>query len=79
MTQPAAAEALPIQQFIADGTWMNRSGSPETYAPLLPKNRTLVQSAFDDQTVPNPTASTLIRADHQGEQNAAPTATTFHN
>jgi hypothetical protein len=61
VTQPAAG-ALPIQQFIADGTWINRSGSPETYAPLLPKNRTLVQSAFGDKTVPNPTASTLIRA-----------------
>jgi len=61
VTSPARG-SLPIQQFLADGTWINRSGSPETYAPLLPKNRTLVQSAFGDQTVPNPTASTLIRA-----------------
>ena len=61
MTTPAAG-ALPIQQFLAEGTWINRSGSPETFAPLLPANRTLVQSAFGDRTVPNPTASTLIRA-----------------
>ncbi len=61
MTTPAPG-ALPIQQFLAEGTWINRSGSPETFAPLLPANRTLVQSAFGDQTVPNPTASTLIRA-----------------
>jgi hypothetical protein len=61
VTSPAPG-SLPIQQFLADGTWINRSGSPETYAPLLPKSRTLVQSAFGDQTVPNPTASTLIRA-----------------
>jgi len=60
-TRPAPG-SLPIQQFLADGTWINRSGSPETYAPLLPESRTLVQSAFGDQTVPNPTASTLIRA-----------------
>ncbi len=61
VTSPAPG-SLPIQQFLADGTWINRSGSPETYAPLLPKSRTLVQSAFGDQTVPNPTASTLVRA-----------------
>jgi len=61
VTNPAPG-ALPIQQFLAEGTWINRSGSPETYAPLLPKDRTLIQVAFGDQTVPNPTASTLIRA-----------------
>jgi len=61
VTTPAAG-ALPIQQFLAEGTWINRSGSPETFAPLLSANRTLVQSAFGDRTVPNPTASTLIRA-----------------
>jgi len=67
VTNPAPG-ALPIQQFLAEGTWINRSGSPETYAPLLPKDRTLIQVAFGDQTVPNPTASTLIRAGDLAER-----------
>lgn len=57
-----APGALPIQQFLAEGTWLNRSGSPETFAPLVPTDRTLVQVAFGDQTVPNPTSGTLVRA-----------------
>ncbi|WP_295697676.1 hypothetical protein [Lapillicoccus sp.] len=54
--------ALAIQQFLAENTWIERAGSPETFAPLVPHGRTLIQSAFGDQTVPNPTAGTLIRA-----------------
>jgi hypothetical protein len=61
VTNPVAG-ALAIQNFLAEGTWINRSGSPETFAPLAPHDRTLIQSAFGDQTVPNPTAGTLIRA-----------------
>lgn len=67
VTAPAPG-ALPIQQFLADGNWLDRPGSPETFAPLLPRNnagdpvRVLVQSAFGDQSVPNPTTGTLIRA-----------------
>lgn len=61
VTDPAAG-ALAIQAFLAENTWIDRSGSPETFAPLVPHNRTLIQSAFGDQTVPNPTAGTLIRA-----------------
>lgn len=57
-----APGALAIQQYLAESTWVQRSGSPETFAPLVPHRRTLVQSAFGDQTVPNPTAGTLIRA-----------------
>ena len=61
VTTPAPG-ALAIQQFLAENTWINRSGSPETFAPLVPRGRTLIQSAFGDQTVANPTAGTLIRA-----------------
>lgn len=61
VTTPAPG-ALAIQQFLAENTWIERAGSPETFAPLVPHGRTLIQSAFGDQTVPNPTAGTLIRA-----------------
>lgn len=61
VTDPAPG-ALAIQQFLAEGTWLNRPGSPETFAPLAPHDRTLVQSAYGDMTVPNPTAGTLVRA-----------------
>ena len=57
-----APGALPIQQFLAEQTWLNRSGSPETFAPLVPDERALVQVARGDATVPNPTSATLIRA-----------------
>jgi len=54
--------ALPIQEFIAGTTWLNRSGSPETFAPLLQNERVLFQIARGDQTVPNPTSYTLLDA-----------------
>lgn len=57
-----APGALPIQQFLAEQTWLNRPGSPETFAPLVPGDRVLVQVARGDETVPNPTTRTLIRA-----------------
>lgn len=57
-----APGALAVQQYLAETTWILRQGSPETFAPLVPHRRTLIQSAFGDRTVPNPTAGTLIRA-----------------
>lgn len=60
--QSPAPGALAIQQYLAETTWIQRQGSPETFAPLVPHRRTLVQAAFGDQTVPNPTTGTLIRA-----------------
>jgi hypothetical protein len=49
--------------------WLDRSGSPETFAPLLrrrpapgvPAKRVAYQIAFGDQTVPNPTSATIVR------------------
>ena len=61
MTAPTA-EALAAQQVIARMAWLQRSGSPEAYAPLLRRGATLVQVAFGDQTVPNPTSDKIVRA-----------------
>ena len=54
--------ALAIQGYLADSTWLTRPGSPETFAPLVPNARALFQVAYGDQTVPNPTAYTLLEA-----------------
>jgi hypothetical protein len=71
VTRPAAG-AIAIQQVLARETWIQRSGSPETFAPLLrlspprgsePK-QVLMQNAYGDQTVPNPTTATVLRAGH---------------
>jgi hypothetical protein len=42
--------------------WLDRSGSPEAYAPFLRRPRTLVQVAFGDRMVPNPTNENVVRA-----------------
>src|SRR3954447_10216835 len=56
--------ALAIQDYLAKATWLTRPGSPETFAPLIEPERVLVQVAFGDQTVPNPTAFALVDAGH---------------
>jgi hypothetical protein len=70
VTAPADG-AIAIQQVLARTNWINRPGSPETFAPLLrsrplpevgePKD-VIYQFAFGDQTVPNPTSATISRA-----------------
>jgi hypothetical protein len=62
--------ALAIQAVGARTNWIDRSGSPEAFAPLLrtrpaegmPAKRVLYQFAFGDATVPNPTSATVMRA-----------------
>ena len=54
--------ALLIQDYLARTTWLARPGSPETFAPLIAPERVLVQVAFGDRTVPNPTSYTLVDA-----------------
>jgi hypothetical protein len=54
--------AVAIQEYLARATWLSRSGSPETFAPLIEPERALFQVAFGDQTVANPTAYTVIAA-----------------
>ena len=69
VTAPARG-ALAIQDVGAGSNWLNRPGSPETFAPLLrlrpasdvPVKRVIYQFAFGDKTVPNPTSATLVRA-----------------
>jgi hypothetical protein len=59
VTKPARG-ALPIQDVGASVDWLNRSGSPETFAPLLRRSplggvgakKVLFQFAYGDQTVP---------------------------
>ncbi|MGI9018676.1 MAG: cell wall-binding repeat-containing protein [Euzebya sp.] len=62
--------ALDIQLLLYEANWISRSGSPETFAPLLatrplsdsrPK-KILYQFALGDRTVPNPTSFRLARA-----------------
>ena len=57
-----APGALAIQDYLADSTWLQRSGGPETYAPLVRDEEALFQVARGDQTVPNPTSATLLAA-----------------
>jgi pimeloyl-ACP methyl ester carboxylesterase len=54
--------ALAVQEYLARSTWLSRPGSPETFAPLVEPERVLLQVAFGDQTVPNPTSYTLVDA-----------------
>ncbi|MDP8971139.1 MAG: hypothetical protein M3N52_11735, partial [Actinomycetota bacterium] len=69
VTDPAAG-SLPIQEALARIDWIDRAGSPETFAPRLraeplpgvPAKKVLYQFAFGDQTVPNPTSATIARA-----------------
>lgn len=69
VTAPAPG-APAIQEVAARVNWIDRSGSPEAFAPLLrarplrgagAKN-VLYQVAYGDRTVPNPTAFTLLHA-----------------
>lgn len=69
VTDPAPG-ALPIQAAFERTAWLARSGSPEAFAPLLRQRppagsaakSVLYQVAYGDETVPNPTSATLVRA-----------------
>ena len=54
--------AVAIQDYLAKATWLSRPGSPETFAPLIAPERVVLQVAFGDQTVPNPTSYTIADA-----------------
>ena len=81
VTNPAAG-ATPIQLVLDNTEWVSQSSNPVAWAPHIrldplrgaqPKN-VIVQFARGDQTVPNPTASALIRAGHLTDR-----ATFFRN
>ncbi|GAC1611163.1 MAG: hypothetical protein NVS3B26_22220 [Mycobacteriales bacterium] len=66
VTNPRAG-AVAIQEYFARGNWIERPGSPETYASRLAgtgmfaTKKIIFQTAYTDGTVPNPTAGTLYR------------------
>jgi dienelactone hydrolase len=72
--QPPLINAVPgamaIQEVIDNTEWVSQSGNPVAYAPHLRKRPlhetdpgpVIIQFAKGDMTVPNPTASAIIRA-----------------
>ena len=71
VTRPWPGSIL-IQHTLEHSNWYDRAGSPEAFAPLLrlrppagaPVKTVLFQSAWGDQTVPNPTNASIYRAGH---------------
>jgi hypothetical protein len=69
VTAPVAG-SLPIQEVIDNTEWVSQSSNPVAWAPHLrldplagaASKNVIVQFARGDETVPNPTASALIRA-----------------
>jgi hypothetical protein len=69
VTAPAPG-AMPIQEVLDNTEWVSQAGNPVAYAPHLrkipldgvPTRPFIIQNAKGDQTVPNPTASAIIRA-----------------
>ncbi len=57
-TVPGAAA---IQEAIDRGEWAQQAGNPAAYAPYFTRP-VLIQFARGDKTVPNPTASAILRA-----------------
>ena len=81
VTDPVAGSP-PIQHVLDNTEWVSQSSNPVAWAPHIrldplagvsPKN-VIIQFARGDKTVPNPTASALIRAGHLKDQ-----ATFFRN
>ena len=68
VTAPVAG-AIQLQETFSSTNWYDRSGSPETFTPLLrlrplegaPEKKLLFQTAYGDATVPNPTAGNIYR------------------
>lgn len=62
--------AMEIQRVIENTEWVSQAGNPVAYAPHLrkqpldgvPPRPFIIQFAKGDQTVPNPTATAIIRA-----------------
>jgi hypothetical protein len=72
--QPAVtntvAGAMALQNYIEQSEWASQVGNPVAYAPYIRKSplagntakSVIVQFAKGDQTVPNPTATAILRA-----------------
>ncbi len=67
VTDPVPGSAA-IREYAARGNWLERPGSPETFAAPIAaaiaagSKKALYQTAYTDGTVPNPTAGVLYRA-----------------
>src|ERR1700682_1185010 len=69
MANPAHGSIL-LQELFGSTNWYDRSGSPETFAPLLrqrplpgqPSKQLLFQTAYGDQTTTDVAAGTIYRA-----------------
>lgn len=69
-TVNTVAGADAIQAFIDNTEWVSQAGNPVAYAPHIrkapldgvPAKQVIIQFAKGDQTVPNPTATAIIRA-----------------
>jgi dienelactone hydrolase len=59
----ATPDQVAIQNLIDNTEWAQQAGNPAAYAPHISKP-VIIQFARGDQTVPNPTASAIIRAGH---------------
>jgi hypothetical protein len=76
------AGALPIQEVLEHTEWVSQPANAASFAPHLrtaplagvPKKSMLFQFAKGDQTVPNPTATAVLRAGHFADR-----ATYFRN
>ena len=55
--------AAAIQTLIDNTEWAQQSANPAAYAPFITAP-VIIQFARGDETVPNPTASAIIRAGH---------------
>jgi dienelactone hydrolase len=75
--QPLEVDTVPgaeaIQQYLDNSEWVQQPGNPEGWAPHITMP-IIFQFARGDQTVPNPTATRVIRAG-----NLQPETTLFRN
>ncbi|HEY3185488.1 MAG TPA: Ig-like domain-containing protein [Gaiellaceae bacterium] len=70
----SVAGASAIQTVIDNSEWAQQAANPAAYAPFVTPEKTIIQFARGDKTVPNPTTSAILRAG-----NLASRATLFRN
>jgi len=58
----ATPDQAAIQNVIDDTEWAQQAANPAAYAPFVNHDKTIIQFARGDQTVPNPTTSAILRA-----------------
>jgi hypothetical protein len=54
--------ASAIQTLIDNTEWAQQAANPAAYAPFVTPSKVIIQFARGDKTVPNPTASAILRA-----------------